>query len=183
MKKLDKKIAKAKRKVSAKVARGKAKVVKKCAGAVALGACLASLAAGCQNPAQRAQTAETKQEFNLYEGSHATFTFGSEFVSLAQSNETGGNDAGLVASPTTETKPEIAVGVGGSSAGVGQAAGASSSGTFSKIGAAVDAVASLVPGGGDAAPAAVSAPAADCPDGNCGDGECAGGACSIAPQP
>lgn len=133
--KVDKKIAKCKVKVAAKCA--------KCAKAVAVAFALA-FALGCQNPAQRAQTAETKQYFYVYEGATANFTFGSEFVSLAQSNETGGNDAGLTASPTTDTKPEIAVGVGGSSAGVGSS-GAAKHGVGAVIGNAVDAISGIIP--------------------------------------
>ena len=183
------KVSQIKSKVAAKVAKGKAKVAAKCGKAAkcaALVFCLASLVlAGCQNPAQRAQTAETR--IYIYEG--ATANFGNEFVSLAQSNETGGNDAGQTASPTTETKPEIAVGVGGSSAGVGQSAGTTQSGKFAKIGAAADAVTSLVaPGiGGDGATDATDAKAkinakaetdASCPDGNCELGDCPDGNCA-----
>lgn len=139
------KVSNVKAKVAAKVAKGKAKVAKKCGRAgkrtVAAGCVIALLAlVGCTSPAQRAQTAETRQIFNIHEGSTATFTFGSEFVSLAQSNETGGNDAGQVATRTTEVKPEVAVGVGGSSAGVGSS-GASKQGVGAAIGGAVDALA------------------------------------------
>ena len=178
------KIEKAKAKVAAKVAKGKAKckakVTKKCAALLAVVGL--GVLCGCQNPAQRAQTAETTQKFYVYEGATANFTFGSEFVSLAQSNETGGNDAGLTASPTTETKPEIAVGVGGSSAGVGQQAGASSSGTFSRIGAAVDAVSSLIPAATNetkaAGPDANGANAAN-PDTKSDCSKCSDGSCEV----
>lgn len=103
-----------KKKVATKVAKGKAKVAKKmekvkggktacmlagaCAGALALGM------TGCQNPAQRAQTAETNIE--IFGGN---ITFGSEFVSLAQANETGGNDAGQTASPSNPVSVPIDV--------------------------------------------------------------------------
>lgn len=100
-----------KKKVAAKVAKGKAKVARKCGSA--RGKCaavivattlvaLADLVAGCTSPAQRAQTAEVRQYFYVYEGATANFTFGSEFVSLAQSNETGGNDAGQVTTNTVD---------------------------------------------------------------------------------
>lgn len=195
-----------KKKVAAKVAKGKAKVAKKCGKAEELPlkagdvfttpdgrkwkyagdgvAKLLSLVAllalcGCQNPAQRAQTAETKQIFNIYEGSTANFTFGSEFVSLAQSNETGGNDAGLTASPTTDVKPEIAVGVGGSSAGTGKGGGTTTqSGKFATIGAGVDAAASLVPSGDDnteAQPVTQPVAKSECEGGECTP--CKDGAC------
>lgn len=96
-----------KKKVAAKVAKGKAKVARKCGGkakrAAAMCAVLLAVAiAGCTSPAQRAQTAEVRQYFYIYEGATANFTFGSEFVSLAQSNETGGNDAGQVTTNTVD---------------------------------------------------------------------------------
>lgn len=187
------KVSQIKQKVAAKVAKGKAKVAKKCGKAAKCAAVLFALAfaVGCTHPAQRAQTAETKQSFYIYEGAKANFTFGSEFVSLAQSNETGGNDAGQVTTQTTDTKPEVAVGVGGSSAGVGQSAGTTQSGKFAKIGAAADAVTSLVaPGiGGDVSTDAKNAgieakpaeatvtPSTSCEGGACSDGSCSYGAC------
>lgn len=113
-----------KAKVAAKVAKGKAKVAKKCkCRAVKTTAALFTLLAvfvisGCQNPAQRAQTAETS--IQIFGGS---VSFGSEFVSLAQSNETAGNDAGQVASPTNDIKPKTDVSVGGVGGGaIGAAA-------------------------------------------------------------
>ena len=172
--KVDKKIAKCNVKVAAKCA--------KCAKAVAVAFVLAFVL-GCQNPAQRAQTAETKQYFYVYEGATANFTFGSEFVSLAQSNETGGNDAGLTASPTTDTKPEIAVGVGGSSAGVGSS-GAAKHGVGAAIGNAVDAISGIIPlsSGKEDDKTEASTPAeikynesCECKDGSCStctDGNC-----------
>lgn len=107
-----------KSKVAAKVAKGKAKVAKKC-GKCALVAFALLAVVGCQHPAQRAQTAETTQNFYMYEGSTGNFTFGSEFVSLAQSNETGGNDAGLVATQTPTVSPKTDVNVGGAKSGTG----------------------------------------------------------------
>ena len=173
------KVNQIKQKVAAKVAKGKAKVAKKCGKAakcVLIAAALSAVVCGCQNPAQRAQTAETKQEFNIYEGATATFTFGSEFVSLAQANETGGNDAGLTASPKTDTSPEVAVGVGGSSAGVGSS-GASRQGVGAAIGSAVDAVSGLFAGGSGGSEMGKSDSAgAKCEGGSCE--MCEGGACS-----
>lgn len=176
------KVTDIKNKVAAKIAKGKDKVEKKCGGANAKRAvsgilvcvCFLSVLCGCQHPAQRAQTTEV----NIVVKDGSTVTFGSEFVSLAQSNETGGNDAGLVATQTTETKPEVAVGVGGSSAGVG-ATGASRMGVGAAIGAAVDAVSGMFSADG-ADTAATTAPAtADCPDGNCTRtvGDCPDGSC------
>ena len=139
MNKAKSKCAKAKAKIEKKVANGKAKVAKKCAKACAL-ALVLSLIAGCQNPAQRAQTAETK--IQIFGGS---VTFGNEFVSLAQANETGGNDAGQVAPPTNDIKPDVDVTVGG------KAAAKTKAGALKEAASAVvDAVV------GD-----------DCPDGNC----------------
>ena len=108
-----------KKKVAAKVAKGKAKVAKKC-GKCAIVAFALLAVVGCQNPAQRAQTAETRLTFNINEGaSGTTFNFGNEFVSLAQSNETGGNDAGLVATQTPTVSPKTDVNVGGAKSGSG----------------------------------------------------------------
>ena len=133
------KTSQVKEKVAAKVAKGKAKVAKKCAKACVL-ALVLSLIAGCQNPAQRAQTADTR--IQIFGGS---VTFGNEFVSLAQANETGGNDAGQVATPTNDIKPDIDVTVGG------KAAAKTKSGALK-----------------DAASAVVDAVVGDdCPDGNC----------------
>lgn len=181
------KVNQIKSKVATKVAKGKAKVAKKCgragkkcAGAVVLAAMLAFLA-GCQNPAQRAQTADCR--IIIHGG---TVTFGNDFQSLAQSNETGGNDAGLTASPTTDVKPEVAVGVGGSSAGVGGTSGASKQGVGAAVSAAVDALADVASSGdakteSDAAPAArsVVAPSQQCEGGACAEapGDCPDGVC------
>lgn len=170
------KVSQIKSKVAAKVAKGKAKVAKKCGKAAkcaALVFCLASLVlVGCQNPAQRAQTCTV----NIYAYEKATVTLGTESVTLAQSNETGGNDAGLTASPKTDVSPEIAVGVGGSSAGVGSS-GASKQGVGAAIGGAVDAVSGLFTGGSsDAAKEPTKDSAAkECADGSCT--ECADGSC------
>lgn len=167
------KVNEIKTKVAAKVAKGKAKVAKKCgrAGKRCAGiiiACLLSLTMiGCQNPAQRAQTADTR--IYIYDG--ASVTFGNEFVSQAQSNETGGNDAGQVASPTTTTDIPVNVDVpvnkansGSSSAAVGAAE--------KLLGAGADWVANKMNGKDDAT--------TDCPDGNCTppDSACTDGNCT-----
>lgn len=139
MNKSKSKCAKAKAKIEKKVVNGKAKVAKKCAKACAL-ALVLSLIVGCQNPAQRAQTADTR--IQIFGGS---VTFGNEFVSLAQANETGGNDAGQVATPTNDIKPDVDVTVGGKAA------------AKTKAGALKDAASAVVDAVvGD-----------DCPDGNC----------------
>lgn len=104
---------KAKTKVAEKVKKAKAKIARKCAkGCVALVVGLAALC-GCQNPAQRAQTADTR--ITIFGGA---VTFGNDFVSLAQSNDTGGNDSGQVASPTNDIKPDVNCNVGGASGGL-----------------------------------------------------------------
>lgn len=139
MNKAKAKCAKAKAKCASKVAKGKAKVAKKCTKACVLVLVL-SLIVGCQNPAQRAQTADTR--IQIFGGS---VTFGNEFVSLAQANETGGNDAGQVATPTNDIKPDVDVTVGG------KAAAKTKSGALK-----------------DAASAVVDAVVGDdCPNGNC----------------
>lgn len=139
MNKAKAKCDKAKAKCASKVAKGKAKVAKKCAKACVL-ALVLSLIAGCQNPAQRAQTADTR--IQIFGGS---VTFGNEFVSLAQANETGGNDAGQVATPTNDIKPDVDVTVGGKAA------------AKTKAGALKDAASAVVDAVvGD-----------DCPNGNC----------------
>ncbi len=164
------KVSEIKTKVAAKVAKGKAKVAKKCgrAGKKCAGiiiACLLSLTMiGCQNPAQRAQTAET----NIYVYEGATVNFGSDFVSLAQSNETGGNDAGQVASPTNDIKPDINVTVPVNKANTGT--------TSSAVGAAEK----LLNKGVDALTDSSSTDIADCPDGSCTppDSACTDGSCT-----
>lgn len=146
MNKAKSKCDKAKAKCASKVAKGKAKVAKKCAKACAL-ALVLSLIAGCQNPAQRAQTADTR--IQIFGGS---VTFGNEFVSLAQANETGGNDAGQVATPTNDIKPDVDVSVGAAKGGglletaASKLLGGSSSGETGSATAVVDPL---------------------CPDGNC----------------
>lgn len=166
------KVSEIKTKVAAKVAKGKAKVAAKCGRAGKKCGVLFALAfslafVGCQNPAQRAQTAET----NIYVYEGATVTFGSDFVSLAQANETGGNDAGQVASPTTTTDIPVNVDVpvnkansGSSSAAVGAAE--------KLLGAGADCLANKMNGKDDAT--------ADCPDGTCAppDSACPDGNCT-----
>lgn len=107
------------------------------------------------------------------------------------------NSPTMTPTQTTDVKPEIAVGVGGSSAGVGGGTSAATAkkGLCERIGGAADAVVDALPSKGDdaAAPAAQSAaqpaaapaasssaPAAQsggasCPDGNCpasGEADC-----------
>lgn len=138
MNKAKTKCSKAKAKIEKKVANGKAKVAKKCAKACAIASVLL-LISGCQNPAQRAQTAETKIE--IFGGN---VSFGNEFVSLAQANETGGNDAGQVATPTNDIKPDVDVSVGAAKGGglletaASKLLGGSSSGKTESATAVVD---------------------------------------------
>lgn len=111
-----------KKKVSAKVAKAKEKVAAKC-GKTATNKCgllaavvLALAETGCHMgeipTAQRAQTAATEVKFVVQDGGRANFTFGAEFVSLAQANETSGTET-ITASPsntpTVDTKPDIDV--------------------------------------------------------------------------
>lgn len=160
--------AKVNAKVNAKIKKAKAKIAKKCAILFALAFSLAFV--GCQNPAQRAQTAET----NIYVYEGATVTFGSDFVSLAQANETGGNDAGLTASPTTSTDVPIAIDVpvnkansGSSSAAVGAAE--------KLLGAGADYLAEKMTENGTENAAQNSAQN-ECPNGDCST--CSDGACT-----
>ena len=162
MNKVKSKCDKAKAKIASKVAKGKAKVAKKCAKACALAFALL-VVCGCQNPAQRAQTADTK--ILIYGG---TVTFGSEFVSLAQSNETAGNDAGMTASPTNDIKPDVDVKVG--SAGTGGILETATAAGVQRL---------LAPGAsatGVGSTATVSS--SSCEGGNCTYDGCADGSCT-----
>ena len=104
-----------KQKVAAKVAKGKAKVAAKCGKGrkcAALAALLAFAVAGChmgeQPTAQRAQTAVTDVRVYVYDGGSATF--GSEFVSQAQANETSGTETMTTTpsnTPTVSTPVQI----------------------------------------------------------------------------
>lgn len=121
------KVDQVKGKVAAKVAKGKAKVAAKCGKAAkcaALVSCLASLVlAGCQNPAQRSITITT--EIYAYDRSHINVGGQGDVGSAAQSNETGGNDAGMTASPVTDVRPDVdvTVPVNKANAGTSGAAG------------------------------------------------------------
>jgi hypothetical protein len=119
------KIKNIKAKVAAKVAKGKKKVEEKCKGckggkcAPAVVLCcgvLAAVLSGCrmgeQPTAQRAQTSNTKVEFVVKDGGRANFTFGAEFVSLAQANETSGTESFAntpTSTPTVDVKPDVDV--------------------------------------------------------------------------
>lgn len=114
------KIKSIEKKVAAKIARCKAKVAEKCrktvtakkvaAVAVAFAlSCLAGCHMGEVPTAQRAQTATTDVRFIVQDGGTANFTFGAEFVSLAQANETGGTENMTNTPsniPTVDTKPD-----------------------------------------------------------------------------
>ena len=162
MNKVKSKCDKAKAKCASKVAKGKAKVAKKCAKACALAFALL-VVCGCQNPAQRAQTADTK--ILIYGG---TVTFGSEFVSLAQANETGGDDAGQVASPTNDIKPDVDVKVGSTGTG-GILETAAAAGVQRLLAPSASAT-------GVGSTATVSS--SSCDGGNCTYGDCTDGSCT-----
>ena len=159
-----------KAKVAAKVAKGKSKVARKCGReaakscavilvATALMVALAGCHMGEAPTAQRAQTAITY--VYVYEGAKASF--GSEFVSLAQANETSGTES-MTASPTitptvtTDTDAALEVPVNKAN----RAPAAAATGAAEKLlGAGADWVKDKM----TAAPAA-STPA-DCTDGSC----------------
>lgn len=161
-----------KKKVAAKVAKGKSKIAKKCgrkiAKSCAVTAMLCAALCGCHMgeapTAQRAQTAIT----NVYVYEGATASFGAEFVSLAQSNETAGTES-MTASPTitptvtTDTDAALEVPVNKANS----APAAAATGAAEKLlGAGVDWIKDKM----TAAPAP-TAPAANatvsCKDGNC----------------
>lgn len=193
------KVSQIKTKVAAKVAKGRAKVAKKCGKAkksVASVLVLFGLCAGltgCLIPSapSRSQTLTIHDcTVHIYGGGAETGDVARvDMASQAMSIENSGSEAQTVSpSQTVDTKPEIAVGVGGSSAGVGGGSSAGVGGGTSaatakkglgeRIGSAADAVVDALPSKGDdaaapAAPAAQSAaPAAQaggasCPGGNC----------------
>lgn len=177
------KVSQIKQKVTAKVTKGKAKVAKKCgkaakcACAVALVSCLASLVAGCLRPTTPSRSQSlVMRECNVFVFGGGTETGDVarvEIASQAMAIETSGTETQTVSpTQTIKTEPEIAVGVGGSSAGVGSS-GASKQGTCATIGGGIDAVVDALPSKdseakdqeAEAKPAAT--PSADCPDGAC----------------
>ena len=187
------KVNQAKEKVAAKVAKGKAKVAAKCGKAakcVALLFCLAFALTGCQNPAQRSITITT--EIYAYDKSQINVGGQGDVGSAAQSNETGGNDAGMTASPTNDIKPDIDVSIPVNKANAGTS-GASMGALESVLGAGADWLGSKIKGSGDAkatdaAPAASNAGGGSCPGGNCSTctdgsyspgGACTDGSCSL----
>ena len=114
------KIKSIKKKVAVKTAKCKAKVKAKCGKAESVAAvavafalsCLAGCHMGEVPTAQRAQTANTDVRFIIEDGGRANFTFGAEFVSLAQANETGGTENMTNTpsnAPVVDTKPDIDV--------------------------------------------------------------------------
>lgn len=153
-----------KKKVEAKVAKGKAKVAKKCGKAKAACAVAFVLLAicGCQNPAQRAQTADTR--IQVFGGN---VTFGHELVSLAQANETAGNDAGMTASPTNDIKPDVDVKVG--SAGTGGILETAAAAGVQRL---LAPSASATGVGSTATVNSSSCEGGDCTYGGCADGSC-----------
>ena len=171
------KTSQVKEKVAAKVAKGKAKVAAKCGKAakcVVLLFGIVFVLAGCQNPAQRSITITT--EIYAYDKSHINVGGQGDVGSAAQSNETGGNDAGMTASPTNDIKPDIDVSIPVNKANAGTS-GAAGGALERVVGSAADWVADKISGGDKDTPAAV-APAATsaaasassggtCPNGNC----------------
>lgn len=169
---------KAKEKVAAKVGKAKEKIAKRCGKAAkcALVAfALASLVGCGSNPAAYSVTQNNQFESCQFVfGGASTNAAPVEMFTLAQNLENAGSQT-ADQTVKTDVTPEVAVGVGGSSAGVGQGGG-TASGTFSKIGAAVDAVSSLIPSGDAEESPSVKTEASpsasgDCPDGNCSDND------------
>lgn len=184
------KVSQIKAKVAKKIAKGKAKVAKKCgrrgktvaALLVAFG--VTAVVSGCLYP-----TAPSRSQHLAFE--HCTFTIigggdgGSnpgctndvariDIGSQAMQIETSGTENNTnTPTQTVDTKPEIAVGVGGSSAGVGQG-GAAKQGVGAAIGSAVDAVSGMSSGGKDDDAEAEVTPA---PTTDKSASECEGGAC------
>ena len=116
------KIKNIKNKVAEKTAKCKAKIKAKCGNAKKVAAVAVAfalmLSAGCHMgevpTAQRAQTANTDVKFIVEDGGRANFTFGAEFVSLAQANETSGTENMSNTpsnAPVVDTKPDIDVSV------------------------------------------------------------------------
>lgn len=169
-----------KKKVSKKVAQGKAKVAKKCgrsekvaaiAALVAALACITGCHMGEVPTAQRAQTANTEVRVYVYEGGKATF--GNEFVSLAQANETAGTETMTATphnAPVVDTKPDIDVTVpvkgssGTTSGALETILGAAANKTAQALGTSSAASA--------AAPACVGGACSTCSDGSCTYGTC-----------
>ena len=180
------KTSQVKEKVAAKVAKGKAKVAAKCGKAakcVVLLFGLAFVLAGCQNPAQRSITITT--EIYAYDKSQINVGGQGDVGSAAQSNETGGNDAGMTASPTNDIKPDIDVSIPVNKANAGTS-GAAGGALERVVGSAADWVADKISGSDKDAPAAAApattpaaASASSCPNGNCSPGgSCPNGNCS-----
>lgn len=116
------KVKNIKNKVAEKTAKCKAKIKAKCGKAKKVSAVAVAFAlmltAGCHMgevpTAQRAQTANTDVKFIVEDGGSANFTFGAEFVSLAQANETSGTENMSNTpsnAPVVDTKPDIDVSV------------------------------------------------------------------------
>lgn len=162
-----------KNKVASKVAKGKAKVAKTLAKKLAkcIIVAFAIGLAGCQNPAQRAQTCSV----TVYAYDASTITLGQESVTLAQSNETGRDDAGLTASPTTTVSPDIDVSVPVNKANAGTS-GVAVGAAEKLLGAGADYLATKMNGTENQDEnAAQNAAQNDCPNGDCStcpDGTC-----------
>lgn len=167
------KARKAKAKIKAKVAKGKAKVrakVGKTTAAIVILLAMIALA-GCQNPAQRSITIRT--EVYAYEGSTITFGGSGDVGAAAQSNETGGNDAGLTASPVTDVRPDIDVSVPVNKANTGTS-GAAGGALETVLCAVADRAANAIKPSADGS-------ASQCADGSCTN--CATGVCEGCAYP
>jgi hypothetical protein len=162
--KLKVKIAAKKAKVGAKVGAKVALKLKDKAAAGTAALIAAALIAGCQNAdpssrSNRTQYRDIRAEVNG-SSNHVSITVGDGLLATAD----GGGDA-MEASPTqtTDTRPEIAVGVGGGSAGTGGAV--PSSGI---VGEALEKLMGIVGGTGSAKLTAEEAKAVvDCANGAC----------------
>lgn len=168
-----------KKKVKAKVAKGKAKVSRKCGRArkvvsttaVLIFAALVALFAGCQNPAQRAQTSRISDNtitINITADYPAELprkmaAINIEIGSQAQANETRGDDAGLTTTTPTTVSPnlDLSIPVNKANAGTSAAGGA----LESVVGALGDKAASAIRGKSTSATTPNAAECSDCTTG------------------
>lgn len=123
---------------------------------------------GCQSadPASRSNRAEYRDIYAAVNGTNNTVTV-RVGDGLYASADGGGDKMENTATQTTDTKPEIAVGVGGGSAGTGGAT--PSSGI---VGAALEKLMSIVSGSAKAGTTLTAEEAAaikECVNGACGD--------------
>lgn len=154
------KIKAKKAKLEAKLKGAPVKAAKALAVALALG-----LLAGCQtaDPASRSNRTQYRDIVAKIEGSSNTVTI-SVGDGLYASADGGGDAQHNTPTQTTDTKPEVAVGVGGGSAGTGGAA--TTAGLTDKIMAALKSL-GLV--GAENESAVSNAVSTACADGSCAD--------------